>query len=395
MRNRIVFTLVGVFLAASLASAQQAEVDAVLVIDDPSASPTRLWGETDFLTWWLKSGHAPPLVSAGPLGSGAILGQGGVPLFGGSLNDEPHYGGLFRLGYWYDDSQTVGVEGDYFFLATRTAHFSAGSNGAPGTLVIGRPFFNVNSQSPDAELVAEPGVLAGAVGVGLSTQLQGADLDAVYSPTGSGSYADGFRLEFLGGFRWLQLKEGLGINENLQVLPGVPGIGGEIFDVLDAFGANNNFYGGQVGAHAEFRRGAWFLDVCGKLGLGDTHETVTVVGATSITPVAGPTTTARGGLLALPSNINRYSRDVFGFVPEVGVTLGYQPVERVRLFAGYTFLYWSEVARPGNEIDFSVNPTRLPVNEAVGAVGANRPGFTFNGTDFWAQGIRFGVEFQY
>ncbi len=348
----------------------------------------------DFTTWWVKSNQTPPLVSVGPAGSGGILGQGGVPAFGGSVSDDPHFGGLFRAGWWFDCAQSFGVEADYLFLATRSADFAAGSNGAPGTPVIARPFFNVNTRAPDSVLVAEPVVAAGNVGVGQSTRMEVAVLDGVYFPTDAP--ADGFRLEILGGFRWLQLKEGLGINETVQVLPGVPMIGGESFAVADQFGAGNDFYGGQVGARAAFRSGPWSLDVCGKLGLGATHESVNISGATTIAPAAGPVTNVAGGVLALPTNIGHYGRDVVGFVPEAGVTLGYQPIEQVRLFVGYTFLYWNDVARPGNEIDVNVNPSRFPVNAPVGgASGPARPGFTFNETDFWAQGIQIGAEFRY
>ena len=294
MRRRIVLALVGVFVAASLASAQPAEP----VVDCPAAPPPALWGETDFLTWWIKSGHTPPLVSAGPAGSGGILGQGGVPLFGGSVDDEPHYGGLFRLGYWFDFAQTVGVEGDYFFLATRTAHFTAGSNGEAGTPVIARPFFNVNSQAQDAQLVAEPGVLAGAVGVGLSSRLEGAEFNGVYRPCADPCTA--FRLQFLGGFRWVQLKEGLGIDEDLQVLPGVAGIAGESFAVVDQFGTGNDFFGGQVGARAEYRSGPWSLDVSGKVGLGGTHQSVRIGGGTTITPAGGTPTARRAACWRCP-----------------------------------------------------------------------------------------------
>ena len=33
------------------------------------------------------------------------------------------------------------------------------------------------------------------------------------------------------------------------------------------------------------------------------------------------------------------------------MTLGYQLTETVRLYAGYNFLYWTNVARPGAQID--------------------------------------------
>jgi hypothetical protein len=57
---------------------------------------------------------------------------------------------------------------------------------------------------------------------------------------------------------------------------------------------------------------------------------------------------------------------------------------------GYNFLYWSRVARPGEQIDLDVNPDLLPPEEQF--AGATRPRFEFRDTDFWAQGIRVGLE---
>ena len=88
-----------------------------------------------------------------------------------------------------------------------------------------------------------------------------------------------------------------------------------------------------------------------------------------------------GGLLALPSNIGRYDRDVFSWVPELGVTIGYQCTDHWKLFVGYNVLYWSSVVRPGEQIDRTVNANQLP--PPVGG-GPNRPLFTFNANDFAA-----------
>jgi hypothetical protein len=59
-------------------------------------------------------------------------------------------------------------------------------------------------------------------------------------------------------------------------------------------------------------------------------------------------------------------------------------------------MYWSSVVRPGDQIDTTINRTQLPSVFAPGMlVGAPRPGFQFHPTDFWAQGVSFGLELQY
>src|SRR5207248_2478320 len=106
------------------------------------------------------------------------------------------------------------------------------------------------------------------------------------------------------------------------------------------------------------------------------------------------------------SNIGRYSTNSFAILPEEGIKLGYQVTPHTRLTLGYSFLYLTDVARPGNQIDTGVNRAQLPsftvVNGQVVAIpnsgqgiGPARPGFLFQHSDFWAQGVSFGIEFRY
>ena len=50
--------------------------------------------------------------------------------------------------------------------------------------------------------------------------------------------------------------------------------------------------------------------------------------------------------------------------------------------------------RPGQHIDLDVNPNQLPpVGTSVS--GINRPGFAFDTTDYWIQGINLGGEYRW
>src|SRR5262249_46381240 len=158
-------------------------------------------------------------------------------LFGGSgVDNEERSGGRFTAGYWLNRSQTVGVEGSYLFLGSRSVNFAAGTPGA-GPFVIARPFFNVITGAEDSELVSVPGLLTGAVGVSLSSRLQGAELNGVCNLCCGCSG----RVDLLAGFRYLRLDEGLGIAENLAVAPGVPVTGGTNFLVNDQFDTRDQF----------------------------------------------------------------------------------------------------------------------------------------------------------
>ena len=51
--------------------------------------------------------------------------------------------------------------------------------------------------------------------------------------------------------------------------------------------------------------------------------------------------------------------------------------------------------RPGTAIDRTINFSQSPVFSTGTLVGPARPAFTFKDSDFWAQGINFGLEFRY
>ena len=75
------------------------------------------------------------------------------------------------------------------------------------------------------------------------------------------------------------------------------------------------------------------------------------------------------------------------------MTFGYQIAPRVRVLVGYTVVYWSNVVRPGEQIDLNVNTDLLP--PAIDTDGLMAPSFAFNDTSFWAQGINLGLDWRW
>ncbi len=70
----------------------------------------------------------------------------------------------------------------------------------------------------------------------------------------------------------------------------------------------------------------------------------------------------------------------------------------VRVFAGYDFMYMSSVVRPGNQIDPNINLSQMgptPNHNPNTLVGPASPGVPFASSNFWAQGVTFGIEFRY
>ena len=64
-----------------------------------------------------------------------------------------------------------------------------------------------------------------------------------------------------------------------------------------------------------------------------------------------------GGLLAVATNMGRFHNDGFAAVPQVGINIGYQCAEWLRLSVGYDFLYFSSVVRPADQINVKATTT--------------------------------------
>ena len=73
--------------------------------------------------------------------------------------------------------------------------------------------------------------------------------------------------------------------------------------------------------------------------------------------------------------------------------------EHIRLSMGYTFLYWSDVVRPGDQVDrvvdFTKVPSFQPLPAGFPAAPQNRPAVLFKENDFYAHGLNFSVLFKF
>jgi hypothetical protein len=356
-----------------------------------------LWVRGEYLLWFIKNSNLPPLVTSGSASDprpGALGQPGTTVLVGGAGEDYFNRSGArFFAGYWFDDEQRWGLEVGYFLLAG----ISVGTNSSsPGNPVLARPFFNTSTGQQDSSIVAYPGVTGGNVLATTGSFMQGVELNM----TSTLVRTEHFRFEVLGGFRYLNLNESVTINENddIAVSPYYAGqaipYAGNIISVNDYFTTRNDFFGGQLGFRAEYVYKRLSLEVVSKVALGCTNEVVNIHGNTSIN--TNPVTNYTGGLLALSSNSGQYTRDAFSVVPEVGLNLGFQLTNNIKIFGGYSFLYWTNIVRPGDQIDTSVNPNLIPTSSTNGtAGGAARPAFAFHANDFFAQGANFGLEFRY
>jgi len=363
------------------------------------------WVRPEYLLWRTRGMRLPPLVTTSPTGtpaaSAGVLGRTGTEILYGDeeVLDGSRSGFRLKGGMWLDCCNWIGVEGEYLFLGEESESFAASSEGDP---ILARPFFNVLLNQQDSELVAFPGTVSGEVTVQTETELQGAGArmrvnlcceqlarDPCRQACGRCGSGGGHRLDGLVGYRWLQLDERLGIREVLVSGTGQPQTD---FDLRDQFETDNDFHGVDLGLLWEGYSDRWTLELLGKIALGNTHRVVRIDGSTVATTGNVPVTN-EGGLLALSSNIGQYSDDKFSVIPEFGATLGYCLTSHLRLTVGYTFLYWSHVVRPGDQVDLGVNTDLLP--PPIETEGPQRPAFAMNDTDYWAQGMNFGLDYRW
>jgi hypothetical protein len=351
----------------------------------------RFYARGEYLLWWIRDTRVPPLVTTGPAASEGIIGRSGTAILLGQspLSNEERSGGRITAGYWLDACQTVGIEGSFFVLGDRTVSFPFTSNEFP---LLARPFFNLNLGREDAQIGVFPGLSTGSVSADLSSRLWGGSADFRANLCQDCSY----RVDLLGGFRYLDLRESLQITEDLNVLATSATFAGSHILVNDRFGTHNQFYGAEIGTLAEYHWGFWFVDLRAKVAIGNTHQVVDVNGFQIITSPTGATSTFTGGLLALATNIGRTSRDHWALVPEVNLNVGYQFSQHWRAFVGYDFLYWSHVLRPGDQIDRGLDVTFIPnFSTNLMPTGQVRPAVPLRETGFWAQGVNLGVEFRF
>jgi hypothetical protein len=177
--------------------------------------------------------------------------------------------------------------------------------------------------------------------------------------------------------------------------PGFPALAGDQVASFDQFGTRNRYFGVQLGLKENFSCGPFVVDLTGKVAVGDTHEVVHINGGQQVLTPTGPMPPVPGGLLALPTNIGHFHRDQLAFAPEFDVNVGYELCHYCTLFVGYSFLYLSQVARAGDQIDLGIDVNNIPNHVPASPSGQSRPEVTLRETGFWAQGVNFGVEFSW
>jgi hypothetical protein len=370
----------------------------------------RTWVNADYLLWALKAAPvSEPLLTTGPLtnptgtGSG-ILGNPGTQILAGDQNlNTGLYSGFHVGGGWVNCANTVGVSGDFFYLAQKGTNLNFASD-ATGNPLIARPVIDARTGNETTLFVAAPNAFSGSANIGSTTSLFGADANLLW-PVCRGCCDDEIvrYFYFLSGFRYLNLRDELTIGQSTTVLPagisffnGLPVLTPGTIGVLDDIRTLNQFYGGQIGVQTGLTWWRFTVNGTAKVALGSMREEATFSGNTSVN-YRGASAITDSGLLASGSNNGTHTRNILAVVPEGNVTVNVEITPQIKLMLGYTILYASNVARPGEQIDRNVNRTTVPTSEAFNpsVPGPQRPAFNWNGTDFWAQGINVGIGLRF
>jgi hypothetical protein len=164
-----------------------------------------------------------------------------------------------------------------------------------------------------------------------------------------------YRVEALGGFRYLGLYDSLlvsNLNGNTPTRINLE--------------AANSFYGGQLGLRGVVTFGKFAIDLTGKCAIGTTVQSVERNGQ----PVTHQS-----------SHGEKRHNSRFAVIPEATANIGYQVTDWWRVQIGYNFLYWNKVGRAADQQALIPGATAGPA--------------TKNYSDFWAQGINFGMEFRF
>lgn len=372
--------------------------------------PGRFYAKGEWLLWWTRGFRLPPLVATdspnAPIDTRGLLGNGTAQLiYGNSLTSQgPTSGARFTVGYNVDPCGFCALEANFFFLGRKNDNASFSSAQNP---VLSRPFFDLNNGTPNRELLSSPDqgpgtIFAGngSIRVDTSSTLLGGELNLRRVMTCGCSPV---KLTALAGFRALSLSENLRITESTLFLtdipynfPDVPVFAGDRSTLFDSFSTRNRFFGGQIGAAAEWQRERWSFEARAKLAIGATYQAVDVDGGVTLASPGRGTQTFVGGLYAVPSNMGTHSQTRFGLVPEVGFSVGYQLTENIRVFAGYDFLYWSSVVRPGDQVDQVLDLNQVPQSgRPYPPANQVRPRVPLQTSSYWAQGINAGLLFRY
>lgn len=341
-----------------------------------SAEPNA-WLRAEYLQLFMADApYAEALVTTSRAADQGLLGAPSTRvLFGGQGQALGAFSGI-RLtgGSWFNNRRTYGAEVSAFVLPTKARdHFISG-DGSPGS-VLALPFTSLNNGQavPSSVVLGQQGLATDGVHIQTSTDLWGLEANGLrmirQAPSVPGD------VSFLAGARFMQLGERFAISSETTAA-------GSPVNRRDSVHTQASFYGLQIGGRGVRRWGRLSLLGVAKIGFGATSNLVTTAGQNNTFLFGSPDPGVS------PVNLHRNYLYDFSVIPELQARLSYDVRPGWRLSAGYDFLYWTRVLRPGNQLNTSVN--------SASAAAALTAPFSTSPTDrhsnFWLQGWSVAIE---
>lgn len=355
------------------------------------------WANMEYLFWQIENSPTIiPLVVQGPdIADGAPLLDvpGNEIVLGNSkIGKKWRSGGRFTLGYWWDDDRCSGIDISYFFIQKLTKKSSVFSDGLIGSPFLAVPFIDSNTGDESSILMALPGSFEGAASLKASNMLQGAEINLLTAYFVEDYYGT---LNVSLGFRYLNFAEKISFNTNS---PYIAPIATNIYNTRDEFKVQNNFYGGQLGADYRYACNGFLFNLKGKIAIGAMNQLSHIRGRFVVNDFTdlGEPLVFPSGYFALRSNKGHHRRTQFSVIPEINLNLGYEISEGLSLYAGYNFLYVTQVARAARQMDRTLNPTQSPLYEYTPTPiveGEPLPKGSLRDSNLWVQGINVGLEY--
>ena len=344
-----------------------------------------LWFNAELLYWGIEGQQAPILAATGANALAAA--QTPTVLFGGgSLEDQWRAGGRAELGLWMTAQQNWALRGTFFSLSESSTDYAIDSNSIG---LIARPFTDgpasVGGIGPDAFVVSEAANnITGGISISNDANLIGGDVSIVRPwlawPTR--------RVNLVYGYQFSRFDETLGITTSTND----PAIGSIFLE--DLFDAENEYHAGHIGVEGEYHYGRWSLETRLKFAFGSMRQRVNISGSTITRDLGGATSSAGSGLFAQTTNVGEYEQNEFAFMNETGIRLAYRPARRLKMTLGYTFMFWSSIARPAEQIDTTVDARLLGGGPILGAT-PTRPAFGFDTGGMVVHGLNAGLEYRF
>jgi hypothetical protein len=396
------------------------------------------WTSIDYLMYFAKGQPAnfPLLTTSAPTDNG-LIGRASTLVLAGNqdLSYNPISGFRVNAGFFGDADRRWGFEASATVLEHKAnvTDISSGVN----IPTLARPYIDsANVRAINSQVIANTTLGSGRAVIGTTNQtywIDGTGIVNLFRSEPGSKCA--ISLDFLAGYRYLEIDETLDINTSTQLnrtgtitpvfavgpfgvltqvgttvtpIP-VPVAGTTVSTpativVQDAFHVVNRFNGGVVGFRGEARYGMFTTSTTMKFSFGNMNQRLEINGSTGYSDLSKPNPltggpnigSAYGGLYANASNIGRYNNDEFAFMPEINLNVGLNVTRGLTAYLGYNFLWINNIARPADSMNAIVNTATVPFSPNYG--NNSRPVVPrqiFAQDEFWIMGVNFGLMMRY